>query len=84
MSRLMILKNLNGDTTIDTNFRGKRIIMKPKHSIVSIDGKMKSFFDREKEEERALTDHLLQNYKFVVDITQRIMLEKGGEFFGKS
>jgi len=67
---MIILKNINGKETVDTVFRGKKIVIKPKHSMI---------LDAQKEEDRAKAQFLLSTYGFLVDITERIKQERGGE-----
>ncbi len=55
-----IIQNINGKATVRTMFRGRQVELKPKHSIK---------LDHNNEEERALYEHLLGTFGFVVDRT---------------
>ena len=52
-----ILKNINGKATIDTNYRGHRVVIKPKHSRTCT--------------EKGEADYLLQTYGFLKEITPK-------------
>lgn len=55
-----IIQNINGKATVTTSFRGRTVVMKPKHSMT---------LNWDDEEDRALYRHLLSTYKFVIDRT---------------
>ena len=55
-----IIQNINGKAEVKTSFRGREIVLKPKHTMS---------IDWEDEEHRALYHHLLSTYKFVIDRT---------------
>lgn len=59
---MIILKNVNGKEKIDTTFRGRRIVIKPKCSHV-LD---------EDEEGLAEANFLKQTYGFLLDVTDLI------------
>jgi hypothetical protein len=64
---MIVLKNINGGTTVSTIFRGRKITVKPRHSLV-----LKS-----DEEGKAEAQYLTSTYGFVVDITKLVVGEKG-------
>lgn len=66
---MKILKNI-GRSNIKTIFRGREIKLPAKHSLT---------LDWDDEEHRALYYHLTGIFGFVIDITKRVLAEKGGE-----
>lgn len=64
---MIVLKNINGGVTVNTVFRGRKIVIKPRHSLV-----LKS-----DEEGKAEAQYLTSTYGFVVDITRLMIDEKG-------
>ena len=59
---MIVLKNINGTAKVDTTFRGRRIVIKPKCSHV-LD---------EDEEGLAEANFLKQTYGFLLDVTDLI------------
>lgn len=64
---MRIIKNVSR-TNVKTIFRGRKIELPAKHSLS---------LDWEREEDRALYYYLTKVYDFVIDITSRILEEKG-------
>lgn len=52
-----VIKNINGLVTIDTHYKGSRIVIRPKCSYTT--------------QHNGEADYLLQTYKFLKDITPR-------------
>ena len=61
-----VIQNINGKATVKTIFRGREIVLKPKHSLT---------LDLDNEEDKALYRHLLSIYSFVIDRTAIISRE---------
>lgn len=66
---MIVLKNINGRATAKGGFRGRDVIIKPKHSYI-IDST-----DKKEDEEEA--KYILSTFAFVIDITKRIEEEQG-------
>ena len=52
-----VIKNINGRVTVDTNYKGSKIVIRPKCSYTT--------------KHNGEADHLLQTYGFLKDITPR-------------
>lgn len=55
-----VIQNINGKATVKTIFRGREVVLKPKHSLT---------LDLANEEDKALYRHLLSTYAFIIDKT---------------
>jgi hypothetical protein len=64
---MIVLKNINGSAKVDTIFRGRKVVIKPKHSLILPDG----------EEGKAEAQYLTSTFGFVLDIT-KLMEEQDG------
>jgi len=63
---MIVLKNTNGSATVDTIFRGQRVVLKPRHSLIL----------KENEEGIAESKYLTSVYGFVIDITRLVRDEE--------
>ena len=59
---MIVLKNINGTAKVDTTFRGRRIVIKPKCSHIL----------EETEERLAEANFLKSTYGFLLDVTDLI------------
>lgn len=59
---MIVLKNINGKETVNTTFRGRKIVIKPKCSYIL----------KETEEGKAEAQFLKHTYGFLLDVTDLV------------